>query len=192
MKSRAWFVIAALAPLVLSSSCSTATTADEPSPSASADPLPPRPREIRMEGIDPCSLGTPEVVSQARVPSEPHPGAQTVPGVEDCSWDRSVLQRPSGSLAVFVATNQDTRNVLAVHGAQVTTVSGFGAVELSDARYGDQFNCGVRVDVAPNQGLWVTYLNTLGDEPGATHELMCQRAHAAAETIMRDLLARTK
>jgi len=82
--------------------------------------------------------------------------------------------------------------VLYVRGAQVTSVAGFGAVEIPDERFGAQFTCDVRVDVAPDQGLWVAYAVELGDEPGATHELMCQRAHAAAETIMRDLLARTK
>lgn len=82
--------------------------------------------------------------------------------------------------------------MLYVEGSQVTTVAGFGAVEIPNRELGAQYSCDVRVDVAPNQGLWVDYLVELGDEAGATHELMCQRAHAAAETIMRDLLARTK
>jgi hypothetical protein len=156
-------------------------------PAASADPLP----EIRMEGLDPCALVTPEVLSQAGVKS-PHEIAGPWPGIRICSAGRDILQHPSGSVGVFVATNQDVRNVLFVEGSQVTTVAGFGAVEIPDERVGARFACDVRVDVAPNQGLWVDYLNDLADEPGATHELMCQRAHTAAETIMRDLLARTK
>ena len=163
-----------------------------PSSAASGDPLPPRPREIRMDGLDPCSLATPEALRQAGVGGSPRAVQAPTPGTRICSWARYADQRPSGQLGVFVVTDQDTRNVLSTPGAEVTSVDGFGAVDVSDDAYGRQFNCGVRVDVAPNQGLWVTYLNTLGDEPGATHELMCQRAHTAAETIMRDLLARTK
>ncbi len=145
-----------------------------------------------MDGLDPCALPTPEVLREAGVPANPRTVDTGVPGVRVCAWDRSVLQRPSGSLGVFTVTNQDTRNALTASGAQVTTVAGFGAVEVSDSMYGREFNCGVRVDVAPNQGLWVTYLNTIADEPGARHELMCQRARTAAEGIMRNLLATTR
>lgn len=144
-----------------------------------------------MDGLDPCALATPEVLNPTGV-KKPHELPGPMPGVRVCSAGRDVLDHPSGSLGVFTATNQDVRNVLYVRGAQVTMVAGFGAVEIPDERFGAQFTCNVRVDVAPNQGLWVAYAVELGDEPGATHELMCQRAHTAAETIMRDLLARTK
>ncbi len=169
-----------------------AATAPTAAPAAPADPLPPRPREIRMDGLDPCALASPEVLKQAGVPDKPQVVPAKVPGVRDCSWDRSILERPSGSLGVTTATNQDVRNVLYVKGAQVTTVAGFGAVEIPIAEYGEQFNCDVRIDVAPNQGLWVGYVSILADEQGATHELMCQRARTAAEGIMRSLLASTK
>jgi hypothetical protein len=36
------------------------------------------------------------------------------------------------------------------------------------------------------------YLNLLRDEPGVIHERLCQRVHTAAETVMRELLARTR
>lgn len=144
-----------------------------------------------MDGLDPCALATPEVLNPTGV-KKPHELPDPTAGIRVCSAGRDVLDRPSGSLGVFTATNQDVRNVLYVQGARVTTVAGFGAVEVPDERFGAQFTCVVRVDVAPDQGLWVAYAVELGDEPGATHELMCQRAHAAAETIMRDLLARTK
>jgi hypothetical protein len=145
-----------------------------------------------MDGIDPCSLVSQEVLREVGVGGRPQPVQAPTPGTRICSWARDVSQRPSGQLGVFVVTDQDTRNVVSASGAVVTSVAGFGSVDGSDDAYGLQFNCGVRIDVAPDQGLWVTYLNTLGDEAGATHELMCQRAHTAAETIMRDLLARTK
>lgn len=173
--------------------CSTSGAPNAPGPSlgASSDPLPARPRVIRMDGLDPCGLLTQEVLQQTGV-KDAHEVAAPLPGVRICSAGRDVLQHPSASVGVYTATNQDVRNVLSVGGSEVTTVAGFGAVEIPDGRFGNQFTCDVRVDVAPNQGLWVSYDNPLGDEPGATHELMCQRAHTAAETIMRDLLARTK
>jgi hypothetical protein len=144
-----------------------------------------------MDGLDPCSLATPEVLSPTGV-KDPHELAGSMPGIHACSAAREVLQQQSGALGISVVTNQDVRNVLSVRGSEVTTVAGFGAVAIPDNSVGAQYSCDLRVDVAPNQGLWVTYFVELGDEPGATHELMCQRAHTAAETIMRDLLARTK
>lgn len=190
------FAIAVAGLVVLSglTGCSQSGETARPGQSAGpiADPLPPRPREIRVDGLDPCTLAPPKVLSDAGIPSQPHAVPPKAPGVRDCSWSRRYPQRPSGTLGVATATQQDVRNALSVNGSQVTTVAGFGAVEIPLDEAGAQFSCDVRVDVAPRQGLWVTYIVELGDEPGATHELMCQRAHAAAETIMRDLLARTK
>lgn len=163
-----------------------------PQPAGTTDPLPPRPSEIRVDGLNPCTLASPDVLRNAGVPDDPKTAPSKVVGVRGCGWSRTVLQRPSGQLSVSLATNQDVRNALSVDGSETTTVAGFGAVEIPNDWAGPQFSCDVRVDVAPAQGLWVSYYNTLGDEPGATHELMCQRAHTAAETIMRDLLARTK
>jgi hypothetical protein len=157
-----------------------------------ADPLPARPREIRVDGLDPCTLASSEVLREAGVPNKPHVVPSKAPGVHGCSWGRPITQSPSGSLGVAVATQQDVRGVLGVQGAEITSAAGFGAVAIPNPDTGAQYSCDVRIDVAPNQGIWVDYLVELQDEPGATHELMCQRAHTAAETIMRDLLARTK
>lgn len=194
MSRRFLGAIAAIGLLVALAGCGAQAepTGGPPSTTASNDPLPPRPRAIRMDGLDPCVLGTPEVLRQVGIAGEPRRVTAPTSGTRICSWARAVTQPPSGQLGVFVVTDQDTRNVLSAPGAETTSVAGFGAVDVADESYGQQFNCGVRVDVAPGQGLWVTYLNSLGDEPGATHELMCQRAHTAAETIMRDLLTRTK
>ncbi|MGQ0482423.1 MAG: DUF3558 domain-containing protein [Pseudonocardia sp.] len=167
-------------------------TPEARSTGASADPLPPRPREIRMDDLDPCTLASSEVLKQARVPATPRTVPATAPGIKDCVWERSVLDRPSGSLGVTAATAQDVRNILWVSGAKVTTIGGFGAVQSPDLMAGERFSCELRIDVAPSQGLWVSYYNTLADEPGATHELMCQRARTAAEGIMRNLLASTR
>lgn len=158
-------------------------------PAAPADPLPPRPQEVRMDGLDPCALVPAAVLAQAGMPNKPKVIPAGALGIRHCSWERDVLQRPGGALDVATATQQDVRNVLSVPGAQITSVAGFGAVSIPLSEYGDDTNCGVRVDVAAGQGLWVGYNNLLGDEPGATHALMCERAQRAAEGIMQRLLA---
>lgn len=145
-----------------------------------------------MDGLDPCTLMPAEVLLEARIPNTPQVVSAGAGAIRECAWDRPVLQRPSGSLGVTAATQQDVRNVLSVDGAKITDVAGFGAVEIPNDWAGPQFSCGIRVDVARGQGLWVSYFNTAGDEPGATHELMCQRAHRAAEGVMRQLLAATR
>jgi hypothetical protein len=142
-----------------------------------------------MDGLDPCALMPAEVLVQAGIPNTPKVVPAKAPGIRQCAWDRGVQQRPGGALDVTTATQQDVRNVLSVPGAQITSVAGFGAVQVPLSEYGDDTNCDVRIDVAPGQGLWVGYNNLLRDEPGATHALMCERAQRAAEGIMQRLLA---
>lgn len=68
----------------------------------------------------------------------------------------------------------------------------FPAVQVAGSYFKPEHSCDVLIDVAPNQALLVSYYNTLGDEPGATHAVMCERAHRAAEGVMRQLLATRK
>lgn len=165
-----------------------------PAPVVPAQPtLPARPREVPVLGVDPCTLMPASVLADLRmdaparvVPLPP----QAPPTARSCSWERSLAQRPTAALSIGVVP-QNTADYLAQPGAEQTEVAGFAAVQEPSYEMGEDHSCVIRVDVAPGQALMVSFYNDLGDEPGATHQLMCERAHRAAEGIMRHLLATT-
>jgi predicted small lipoprotein YifL len=159
-------------------------------PAPPAQKLPPRPRELKVDGVDPCSLVTPQIRAQAGVTSQGQADpSSTDNALRGCGYD-NFPQHPTAALDVNLATNQDTSGFLFFPDAVASTVAGFGAVDSPDSAAGADHSCVVRVDVAENQGLWVSLYNTLGDDTAATHAQMCQRAHTVAESIMAGLLAK--
>jgi len=174
--------------------CGGSDSAAAPSPAAAPAPraqkLPPRPRELKVDGIDPCSLATPQIRAQAGVTSQGQiDPSSTDNALRGCGYD-NFPQHPTAALDVNLATNQDTAGFLFFPDAVASTVAGFGAVDSPDSAAGADHSCVVRVDVADNQGLWVSLYNTLGDDTASTHAQMCQKAHAVAESIMAGLLSR--
>lgn len=159
-------------------------------PAPPAQKLPPRPREVKVDGIDPCSLVTPQIRAEAGVTSQGQADpSSTDNALRGCGYD-NFPQHPTAALDVNLATNQDTAGFLFFPDAVQSTVAGFGAVDSPDSAAGADHSCVVRIDVAENQGLWVSLYNTLGDDTTSTHAQMCQKAHAVAESIMAGLLAK--
>lgn len=165
-------------------------------PAAPSTPtLPPRPRAIPVVGLDACSIVPVEVLAPLGLPTTgvldaPDP---STPRISTCEWKTDFGDTGSPVLDLTVDTaDQDTARFLTFPTAKQTSVGGFGAVDgvqglvtLSDDR-----SCLLRIDVAPGQGLWVEYDNPLGDLPGTSHELMCQRATTVAEAIINRLSAK--
>jgi hypothetical protein len=144
--------------------------------------------------LDPCVLMPRSVLTELRL--EPSgrpvkPPSEAPPGTRLCGWGRSILDRPSASVGIGVLP-QNAADYLTLSGASQTSTAGFAAVQVPNDFAAAKQSCSVRVDVAPGQALLVAYYNTLGDEPGATHELMCERARRAADGVMRQLLATRK
>jgi hypothetical protein len=187
----ALIVLAAVGGLT---ACGGSEPAAPPSPAAAPalppQKLPPRPRELKVDGMDPCSLVTPAIRAQAGVTSQGQADpSSTDNALRGCGYD-NFPQHPTAALDVNLATNQDTAGFLFFPDAVASTVAGFGAVDSPDSAAGPDHSCVVRVDVAENQGLWVSLYNTLGDDATSTHAQMCQKAHTVAESIMAGLLAK--
>lgn len=176
----------------------TAETAGTPStvppvPATSEVPaveLPPRPREVRLDDLDPCTLLTAEQRAELGLDREPllDVGQSGLYGgvTQLCSIRR--LDRPSYALGVELSVTSGVEVFLQPGiRAEVAPidVSGFSALEVRSTEFRD--TCYVAVDVAPGQLVDVAVRNG-GATPVAPQDRLCERARQAADLVMTTLL----
>jgi hypothetical protein len=182
----ALLVVAAL----LTAGCTTAV--EEPPPAPTGVVLPPRPREVRLEGVDPCSLLTAEQRAALGFTSEPHFSVSRVELFHGDVPTCTVHSQGSSSAVVGVGLvttvgmerwldpglNAQTRVV------DVAAFPGVITVPISSKSY-----CGVEVDVAAGQLLDVQVLDG-GSTPPIPQTSLCDRALDSAIAAMQTLTAR--
>jgi hypothetical protein len=162
-------------------------------PAAVVD-LPPRPRIVPVDGIDPCTLLAPADRAQLQLDFEPlldvNPSSLYNGGVTQlCSIRSSVpgVGRVGVELSVTggieVLLQPDVQASIAP-----TTVAGFPAVVVDPEQY-DEF-CAVVVDVAPQQVLDIDYADG-GNTPPIPQADLCSEAERIAGVVMTNLLARS-
>jgi hypothetical protein len=166
----------------------------DPASTATAAPstvvLPPRPREVRVDGVDPCSLLTPQVRAEQGLTEEPLRGrgytALYRGTIEQCSV--TGFGEPAVTVGLGLSTTAgvevfDPRNPDAVYA--VIDVAGFPALTASLTRF-PEF-CTVAVDVAAGQVLDVQFRDG-GNQPPLPQDELCRRAQIVAESSMTQLL----
>lgn len=176
---------AALLTAAALSGCAPPVAGDAlPPPPDSA--LPPRPREIRIDNLDPCVIFTAEQLSRLDIN-----GAQFRPADERsgprCQWSHSPYEPVEGYL-VMRTTDQGPESAFDnPRGTRVTTVAGFPAIETQGLYSPKESHCGILIGVATGQTLQVQY-DYNGTALPMTRELACQKARAAAELAMQTLI----
>ena len=170
----------------LSAACSS-TVDGSATPDSSAPPLPPRPRELRIDGIDPCSALTPAQLKTLGVAfyRTVMAGDTRGPG---CDWIHSPTE-PVQSYTVDINTRGGVELVFGQPQLNATTIAGFGAVETPGLYSSGENDCVVNIDVAPRQAVQVAYSYN-GSTVPMNHEIACQKARNAAELAMQTILAR--
>jgi len=173
---------------VIAAGCTTVVTGTPSAPPGVL--LPPRPREVRLDGVDPCSLLTAEQRAVLGITSEPRPS-------------RPYVDLFRGEVATCTMRGASPENVLLVSGAvttagvdrwrekdiaaevRPTAIAGFPAVIAVPRQFTDY--CHVEVDVAAGQLLDVQFGGGAADAviPQAA---LCDRAQRAAEQMMITLL----
>ncbi|WP_170225444.1 DUF3558 domain-containing protein [Pseudonocardia cypriaca] len=182
--------------IVLLAGCSTggqASPADPPTtPQASPTTvsLPPRPRDIPIDGVDPCSLLTPEQRVGLRLDRPPQPRREPsllYPG--EVSWCSIRGNEPAISISISTVTTA---------GIEFWT-SGQAAGELRPAEIAEfpalvarsqvlDDGCKVLLDVAPGQLLDVQ-ARSAGADPPIPEDQLCRDAERAADLVMDTLLS---
>lgn len=170
----------------------TDPTSSQPPPtqSSSTVAIPPRPRELKLDGLDPCTLFTPAQVTELTVDRTRKivNGSEAYKGMAECLLE--IRKQPFYHYAVTAATNEGIapwlsgkRNVE----ARLASVAGFPAATywFRGARGTNAADCSTSVDVANGQQLIVT-TNNDGDHSFAL-EQMCLRAEKAAALAIQTL-----
>ena len=156
-------------------------------PDATTPKLPPRPREIRIAGIDPCkTLSSPQLASlQVRYSTTDEALNKRGPG---CQWVHSPYE-PVEAYTVAINTDGGVELAFGQPELQVIAIAGFGAVQTPGLYSSGKNDCIVEVDVAPLQAVQVGYFYN-GSTVPMNHEIACQKARNAAELVMQTILAR--
>lgn len=184
-------VLAAAMVLVGVAGCGGAPPAP-PSPPPAAAPtapkLPPRPVELWLDGVDPCSLLTDAqrhefgVYSGKSLP----PGNGTPIQGPGCDWS-NFPGHPDNSFGGTAVLNHGAEYALGRE--PLRSVDGFAATTTTSTGSDPKYYCVVLVDVAPGQALGADYDNLSKDYPGMNRELACDKAMRLAAAMLATLRA---
>lgn len=158
------------------------------SPAPGRSRLPPRPAELRLDGIDPCALLTGEQTRQLGVHGGEREQNTDELGSTDCQWLNDPLE-PSifGYLARLILKRGADSGLDSSTGAQVVTLDGFSAVQATSPHVDPREHCVLLVDVAQGESLWVQWMTSTHGQPGFTHEMACEKARVAGQLMLTNL-----
>jgi uncharacterized protein DUF3558 len=149
-----------------------------------------RPREIKLDGSNPCELLTQDQLQRFAIDTPPRPGKDTTFQAATCDFlshaaESSLHVTPVTTVGIDqFAPGKVTGSV------QARTIQGFPAFEnhIDGASAGNDF-CSVTVDVANGQVL-DTMFGEQGSKQPMTKDAVCQKANELADAAMTTLLAR--
>lgn len=168
------------------SSTSSSTTSE----SSGADPtveVPPRPREISLDGLDPCTLYTDAQRAQLKVDDvkSRESDSNSFEGMKECSlaveaqepfYDYTALAVTTEGVEAWLTGN---RNV----DAELTSVQGFPAAQFKFRGVEDE-GCDIAVGVADGQYLWVQVIPI---SRGFKQDQLCRMVSQATDMAMTTL-----
>ncbi|MGI8308287.1 DUF3558 domain-containing protein [Saccharopolyspora hattusasensis] len=166
----------------------TAAPLPPPLPTTSAPPpLPPRPFELALDGVDPCRLLTADQRNQLGFDRAPLPGSEVGFGdAATCSY-RNTTAKVGARLALITTESMGvwTDDTAQVEASPVV-IGAFPALVIKTP--GLDLSCNVAVDVAEGQHLDVLYRDDGGQPPPPVNQL-CAGAQRVAEDALASLAA---
>jgi len=170
-----------------SSPSAPSTAVPGPAAPATNSPFPPRPVELRLDGVDPCAVLTSAQEGQLGVKQVGRDNNSDALGSAACQWGNNGKKPDNRWLARLIVKRGADYALTSSTGTQVVQVDGFSAVQTTSP-YGDpKTHCILLVDVAQGESLWAEYDNIAGDYPGINHQVACQLTQGAAEFMVQNL-----
>lgn len=184
-------------PALILLGCSTPTqpTADhgsssvppvEPTTTTTTVSQLPRPREVKLDGLDPCAVLSEDQRAALSLDHAPNAYVDNTFGESKVCSFRSGI---SGNVMRLALVTVEGVGVWLSENAQVepqfTTIGGFPAMVVRTPGLDDV--CNVEVDVAEGQFLDVMFRDG-GNEKKATQDTLCAGAERAAEAALSGLL----
>jgi hypothetical protein len=154
--------------------------------------LPPRPRDLKVDGVDPCALLTTAQQQQLGLDAEPlrsnpnDPGQQDAKGNPGCDYGRTGSSPRYSYLVTAVPKEGADAWLREKRNAEVrpTSVASYGAV-TTQLGTSQRRVCNVVVDVAQEQSLDVQFSSIT--ENAFTRDQLCQKAADGAALAVRTL-----
>jgi hypothetical protein len=162
-----------------------------PAPDVSVPPttavlLPPRPEDLPIEMLDPCTVLSLEQRLRLGVGEGRTTPSKSVPGSLTCQW-RRFPEEPQDAYLIAPDPRHGAEYALgSTTGARVVIISGYGAVETQVGSSPQDAHCLLLLDVVAGQNLWVQY-DYDGSTVPMTKQLACDKAKVAAEMAVRTL-----
>jgi hypothetical protein len=168
------------------------TTGGESPPSeGSSGPssnIPAPPRDLSLDGIDPCTLFTETQLADLQIndvrPNDGSSAGTIYEGMSECTLDKDAAE-PFVSYDVVAVTNVDVSfwiNERRNAEAKLVSIGGYPAAEFHIP--GSKYDCAVALGVAKNQHLHVEMTPISG---GITGDDICQGSKQAAEMALQTL-----
>ncbi|MCP3800378.1 DUF3558 domain-containing protein [Allokutzneria sp. A3M-2-11 16] len=168
------------------------TATSVPTTTGTHRPLPPRPREISLKGVDPCQVLTDQQLAQLRYSKTRLPDTGNRLGEAQCSVGNTFGSSPNYGSLISLVVNEDITEWFTpdrqagLSSTNKITVAGFPALEITGKQLRD--DCQVLVDVT--NGEYLDVLSNPRGERGTSPEPYCVEAKRVAELAMQTLLAR--
>jgi hypothetical protein len=169
----------------------TGSTSDSEStpdtPGSSTTEIPPPPKDLSLEGIDPCTLFTDAQMAQLGVDDSRSgvAGSVVYKDMKNCALDKEKAE-PFYSFDVVAATNVDVDywiNKPHNTDTELISIGGYPAAEFKTK--GTQgADCAVALGVAKNQLLHVEFVPLSEDYK---QDQLCQKSEQAAELALQTL-----
>ncbi|MCP2261776.1 Protein of unknown function (DUF3558) [Streptoalloteichus tenebrarius] len=166
-----------------------------PTPGRTSAPATPtslvsRPKEVRLVGIDPCSLVTPETRQRFGIDRPPIPAKSYVFESPACSFRNSNEKVAFQVVTGIKAGIEVMAPGRAVGARQDYRVRGFPALELrTDGAPPASDFCTASIDVAPGNMLQLQYRED-GIRPPLGKDELCRRVRLLADAVVGTLLER--
>lgn len=161
----------------------TPGTATSTTESTFTKPSSARPREIKLDGKDPCQLLTAEQLPPLKIDEAGRPGTAPAFMAKDCSWtvtgaDSRLAPVTSEGIEVWTSGKRTGQ------AEETAPIATFPAISVTASS--DQDRCDVMVDVADGQYLLATF--SVSPSFRARFPKPCDGARQLAEAAMRNLV----